>query len=740
MSPSELNAPLVNASQEEETPENLIGLAGSIRRLLGYFIGYPCQVAFILFVLVLEMGFTAFIPLALKALIDQAIPQHDQGTMLLTIGGLAAAVAVISLTGVALDWVFFRTVARIMQGLRLRLYAHLQQLSLDFFRRKKVPNILATFSGDLAPIEQVVALTAAGFVAPVMDLFMSVGLIFTLDWRLALVAMLIWPLTLLGPRFVSPHASLASYRYKTEEAKVLSYIEENLSAQEVIKAFALERHAVAGFRRQGLLLMQRGARMGFLSGSVERSAFIGISVFQVLVIAVGGYLAFLGQITVGTFVSFQALTATLSSSVAIVMNFLPGLLKAAGGMQRLEDILAEAPAVTDAPEARELAGILEGLRLEGVSFGYPGHEPCLRDVSLEIPRGKVTALVGPAGSGKSSVVNLLLRYHEPASGRVTVDGQDVRAFTQESLRSRVSILTATSVFFSSSVKENIRLGKLSATDEEITLAAKAASIHEFISGLPQGYDTPIGENGARLTNEEALRLSLARALVRKPELLILDEATSVLDSQAEQGFLATLSGCEMGVVLATNRLATVVRSDRIVVLNHGRVVQDGEHHDLVAQEGDYRRMWEKQSGFATGDDGFFEVQIDWLRRLPLFASMNDEQLADISAQFLTEQTAANRFVFQEGDPGDRFYIIVRGTVEVRQAGTEGTRALAHLEDGDYFGELALLQEAPRGASIWTQTPCTLLSLSREQFLHLVSTDQAIRNKLTDVGAERLASS
>ncbi|HEY9856740.1 MAG TPA: ABC transporter ATP-binding protein, partial [Stenomitos sp.] len=632
MSTTELNVPLVDLPEDEDTPENLIGLVGSIRRLLGYFVGYPGPVAFMVFILILEMGFTALIPLGLKVLIDQAIPKHDQPTMLLTLGGLSAAVVVISLTGVALDWVFFKAVARIMQDLRLRLYTHLQQLSLNFFRRKKVPNILATFSGDLAPIEQVVALTAAGFVAPVMDLFMSVGLIFTLDWRLALVAMLIWPLTLLGPRFVSPHASLASYRYKTEEAKVLSYVEENLSAQEVIKAFALEKHAVSGFRRHAGLLMQRGARMGFLSGSVERSAFIGISIFQVLVIAVGAYLAFLGQITVGTFVSFQALTATLSSAVAIVMNFLPGLLKAAGGMQRLEDILAEAPSVVDAPNARELKGIQEGVSLKGVSFAYSGHDPCIQDVSFEIPKGKVTALVGTGGSGKSSVVNLLLRYYEPSSGSLVIDGQDAREFTQASLRSRVSILTATSVFFSNSVKENIRLGKLSATDEEVLEAARAAGVHDFIQGLPQGYDTPIGENGARLTNEEALRLALARALVRKPDLLILDEATSALDSQAEQSFLATISSRELGVLLATHRLATVVRSDRIIVLNHGRVVQEGEHHELLSRDGEYRRMWEKQSGFATGDDGYFEVEIDWLRRLPLFSSLDEKQLAEIAGQ------------------------------------------------------------------------------------------------------------
>lgn len=729
-------SPRVEVPPEEDTPENLIGLAGSTRRLLGYFVGYPWQVTFILFILALEMAFTAFIPLALKELIDHAIPQHDQGAMLLTIGGLAAAVAVISLTGIALDWVFFKTVAKIIQDLRLRLYTHLQQLSLDFFRREKVPNILATFSGDVAPIEQVVALAAAGFVAPVMDLFMSVALIFTLDWRLALVAMLIWPLTLLGPRLVSPHASLASYRYKTEEAKILSYVEENLSAQEVIKAFALERHAVAGFRRQAGLLMQRGARMGFLSGSVERSAFIGISIFQVLVIGMGGYLAFLGQITVGTFVSFQALTMTLSGAVAIVMNFLPGLLKAAGGMQRVEDILAEAPTVKDAPGARALAGIERGMAFEGVTFGYPGQAPCLHDVSFEVPRGQVTALVGSGGSGKSSVANLLLRYYEPTSGTLRIDGQDAREFTQESLRSRLGILTAQSVFFSNSVKENIRLGQLSATDEEVVEAAKAAGIHDFILGLPEGYDSPLGDGGVRLTNEEALRLALARALVRKPDLLILDEATTALDPQAEQRFLATLTNREMGVLLATNRLATVMTSERVIVLQRGRVVQVGEHYDLLGQDGEYRRMWEKQSGFATGDDGFFEVQIDWLRRMPLFSSLDEQQLAEISAQFLTERVAANRYVFQAGDPGDRFYIIVRGTVEVRQ----GTGlSIARLEDGDYFGELALLRDVPRGASILTLTPCTMLSLTREQFLHLITSDRSMYDKIRRIEAERLGS-
>ena len=737
-------SPSPEALTDENAPENLIGLLESIRRLLGYFAGSPWQVAFILVVLILEMGFTALIPLCLKHLIDHAIPHQDQGAMLLTLGGLSAAVAVISVTGIALDWVYFRTVSRIVQEQRLKLYAHLQRLSMSFFQRVKIPNVLATFSGDLAPVEQVVASAAAGFVAPLMDLVISLALIVTLDWRLAMVAMLIWPLSLLGPRWLSPKASLASYRYKTEEANVVGYIEENLSAQGVIKAYGLEEHSIGGFRRLAERLAVRGTRMGFLSGSVERSAFIGISLFQVLVIAVGAYLAFLGQITMGTFVSFQALTMTLSGAVAIVMNYLPGLLKAAGGMQRIDDLLRERPSVMDAPSPLPVGKLTGAIALRAASLDAPHEGPGLAKVDLEIPRNAVRALVGDAGSGKSQVVSLLMRFEDPTDGSVHYDGVDLRDLSQTGLRSEISLITAETAFFSTSVKENIRLGKLSATDDEVAEAARQAGIHARIMALPQGYDTPLGSRGARLSAEDSLRIALARALIRKPSLLILHEASVRLDVHAEQRFIETVMAAReaAGVLIVTHRVALAQHAEEIVVLQDGRVAERGAHAELVAADGVYRRIWEKQSGFVeSGSDGYVDVQPEWLQRFELFASLERGVLEEISGLFLTERVAAHRTIFEEADPGERFYILVRGTVEVSRLGSDGQPvSLAILEDGDYFGELALLSDVVRTATLRTLTPCALLSLSREHFLQLLEKHPGVRAEIMRVGAARIQAS
>lgn len=736
--------PAIEGAPDEQTPENLIGLIESIRRLLGYFAGYPGQVAFIVFVLLLEMGFTALIPICLKLLIDHAIPHQDQTAMLLTLGGLSAGVVLISVTGVALDWVFFRTVSRIIQQQRLKLYTHLQRLNMDFFQRVRIPNVLATFSGDLAPVEQVVASAAAGFVAPLMDLAISLALIFTLDWRLALVAMFIWPLSLLGPRVLSPKASLASYRYKTEEAHTVSYIEENLSAHEVIKAYALENHSISGFQRLTERLAQRGTRMGFLSGSVERSAFIGISIFQVLVIGVGAYLAFLGQITMGTFVSFQALTMTLSSAVAIVMNYLPGLLKAAGGMQRIDDLLGERPRVVDAPDSQAVVPLRTAIALRGVCLHSPEHAPSLDGLDLEIPRAQRLALLGAAGSGKSHVVSLLMRFQDPTAGSLRFDETDYRALSQAGLRSEISLLTAESVFFSASIKENIRLGKLAASDDEVVEAARQAGIHDGIMTLPRAYDTPLGENGPRLSGEQKLRISLARALIRKPSLLILHEATARLDVQAEQRFIETVAAAQnqASLLIVTHRVAMAQHAERIVLLEEGRIVQQGEHAELVTTEGAYRRIWEKQSGFVEKEGaGYVDVQPEWLRRFPLFAPLERGVLSEISGLFLTERFAAKSTIFAESDPGERFYIIVRGSVEVSRLGADGEpRRLAVLEDGDYFGELALIADAPRTATLRALTPCAVLTLTREHFLHLMEKHPGMREEVMRVGSARLQAS
>jgi len=403
------------------------------------------------------------------------------------------------------------------------------------------------------------------------------------------------------------------------------------------------------------------------------------------------------------------------------------LLQASVGMQRVDELLNEEPKIVDAPNARTLERFSRNIRFENVDFSYTGEQMNLRDVTLEIPKGQSIAFVGPSGSGKSTILNLVLRFYDPTSGVVTMDGQDLRQVTQRSLRGQIGTVFQETFLYNASVRENITLGKLDATDEEVEAAAKAAEIHDFVMTLPQGYDTPVGERGGQLSGGQRQRIAIARALLYDPAILVLDEPTSALDPQTEATINATLreQGRGRSVVTVTHRLSSVANADRIFVLERGRVVEWGTHEELLHTRGLYYRLWSQQNGFE--DAPTIGVEASRLRAIPLFENLNGALLSTLAGRFVLDRYAEGRVIFEEGDPGDKLYFIDRGEVEVLATGPGGEeRRVALLRDGEYFGEIALLENVPRTATVRTRAPSTLLALERGQFLDLLQSVPDLR--------------
>jgi ATP-binding cassette, subfamily B, bacterial len=288
-----------------------------------------------------------------------------------------------------------------------------------------------------------------------------------------------------------------------------------------------------------------------------------------------------------------------------VTQYMPQMIQAAGSVTRLEEILWEVPEVADAPDAVPLPGFTTDIRLNNVTFGYTPAVNNLKNVSITIKRGERVAFVGASGSGKSTILNLIMRFYDPQAGSVTMDGIDVRQVTQESLRSRMGVVFQDSFLFNLSIRQNLRLSRVDATDAEVEAAARAAEIHEAIMEMPQGYDTLVGERGGTLSGGQRQRLAIARALLNDPEILILDEPTSALDPAAEEAISATLEriGRSRTVLMVSHRLLTVRHLDRIVVLDHGWIIEEGRHDELLKKDGFYAKLWCKQGGFSTSADG-----------------------------------------------------------------------------------------------------------------------------------------
>ena len=696
----------------------------------------------ILGALLVETAYNAGVSWSFKILVDEALIPRNSRVLWLVLGLLASGGVLVFCVGLGRDRLYARLSTASANDLRERLFEHLQRMSLDFHARMSPADVIARFSTDIASVEHALAVAASTALLPALEVLASAVLLFALEWRLALVAMLIFPLALVGPRLLEGRAVAASYVRKQHESRVLGIVQETLGAPALVKAFGLERHRFALFMRQLGELGRSGVRVGFLGALLERSAASALLVVHVLVTGLGAYMAFSGVLSIGAFMSFQALFFTMSWTLALCMQFVPPLVQATGGMQRIAEVLAEAPGDVDRAEATPLPPLAREIAFEDVTFAYePSGRGGLRGVSFTIAAGERVALVGPSGAGKSTVLGLLACFHDPQSGRVTVDGRDLRQATHASWRSQIGLVSQDSFLFDTTIAENIRLGRLEATAASVEHAAGLAELHPVIAGLPEGYDTVVGERGGRLSGGQRQRVALARALVRDPAVLLLDEVTAALDPQTEAAINATLERVWRGrtVVTVTHRLASVVRADRILVLDGGRLVEQGRHEALLARGGVYARLWEKQSGFVVSADGTrASVEAARLRRVPMFATMMDASLHELAVRFAVERFPAGGTIVEAGDVADRFYLIVRGEVEVIGSDPDGeTRELAVLQDGDHFGEIALLHDVRRTATVRARTPCLCLSLPRDQFRTLVETTPDLERALMEMADARL---
>lgn len=418
----------------------------------------------------------------------------------------------------------------------------------------------------------------------------------------------------------------------------------------------------------------------------------------------------------------------------------PDLVKAFGGMRRIDDFLAEEPDVVEGEGAAELPRLSDEIRLEDVTFSYTGGEPNLREVTLAFQKGEAVAFVGASGSGKSTILNLITRSYDPGKGRVLFDDTALDQATEDSIRSQIGVVFQDTYLFNTTVRENVRQGRLDATDAEVEAAARLAELHDIVRSLPQGYDTPVGEGGRMLSGGQRPRVALARAMIRRPEILVLDEATSALDPGTEAAINATIRKLAQTctVVSVTHRLASVVHVDRVFVMDQGRLVEEGSHRELLARDGKYRELWDKQSGLELSEDGQeAAIDADRLTAIPLLAELGQERLVRLSEQFVTATFDEGDDIVVQGAAGKKFYIIVRGSVGVVTSDRPGEeRELAVLEIGDYFGEISLLADVLTTATVRARTPAVCLALTRNRFLALLADAPELREAIERTMAER----
>jgi ATP-binding cassette subfamily B protein len=559
---------------------------------------YKPTIALVGLGVLVETLFNVIMPLSLKFLIDDALGEEDFDALVKILSVLGVAGIVTSIVAIWYERWDAKLSASVISDVRVRLFEHVQNLPSSYFARTKRGEILSRFSIDLSAFEGSIDGFSNSAALPFLELIAGIILMLFLNWQLAAISLLVFPITLIGPRILTPKAVQANYEQKLSESSLLGMVQENVAAQAVIKAFSLQRRMLGWFRLRNDEARRRIAAATFLSTMVERTVTISVLLLHLVVLAIGAYLATKGHITIGTFVTFESAFWEVSYNIAHIMHFIPVSIQAAAAVRHIQEMLDEPTRGADRPLAPDLPRITNDITFDRVTFQYEGSTtPVLDNLSLKLKVGKSIAIVGPSGSGKSTLLNLILRLYVPDEGRVTIDGVDIRRVTRESLRRSMAVVFQENMLFNMSIRENIRLGKEGATDEEVEQAARKAEIHRYIMSLPQKYDTPVGERGDTLSGGQRQRIAIARAIVRNPSILLLDEATSALDQTTEAAINRTLLKVakDRTMIFSTHRLTSVVDMDEIIVISGGKAIERGSHAKLLAANGVYRKLWDDQS-------------------------------------------------------------------------------------------------------------------------------------------------
>ncbi|MBI2858844.1 MAG: ABC transporter ATP-binding protein [Chloroflexi bacterium] len=537
-------------------------------------------------------------PLLIRHFLDKALPDRDLPLLYGLVAAMVGVAMVSGLIGVAQSYLNNIVTQRIMLDLRNELYSHLQGLSLHFFTSNRTGEIMSRLNNDVGGIQGTVTGSLLSIISDFFLVAITLAVIFALDWQLALLSISLLPLFIIPARLVGKRRQQLRREAQEARADLSSHMQEtlNISGFLLMKVFHREREDANKFRSQSDKLMRLEVRQGL----VGRWFFMVMGLFSAIGPAMiyfwGGRQVMDDKMTIGTIVAFVAYLGRLYGPVSSLATVYVDVQAALALFERIFEYLDTRSDVQESPSARTLSSVNGALEFDRVFFGYVPGRPVLKDLSFRMEPGQMVALVGPSGAGKTTISYLLPRLYDTTGGVIRLDGLDVRDINLLSLRSHMGMVTQEPFLFHTTIRENLHYGRLGATQQELEEACQAAQFHEFVARLPEGYDTIVGERGYRLSGGEKQRLAIARALLKDPRIIILDEATSHLDSLAESLIRAALERLLAGrtSVVIAHRLSTVLRADLILVLDRGGLVEQGTHKELIARSGLYAKLYETQ--------------------------------------------------------------------------------------------------------------------------------------------------
>ncbi len=566
------------------------------KRLLMYAKPYIPRFLLAVVCIVLAAAANLYVPWVVKDVIDEVLAERN----LLMLNSIAIGIVVVfffrGIFFYGQTYLMSYIAQKIIIDIREVLYRHLQKLSLAYYEKRKTGTIMSYITNDVAALQTALVDSMVELVTEGAILIGSLGTMFYLHWKLSLLTLVTMPIIAQAMKIFGKRLKQTSFIMQERIADITSVLQEAISSVRVVKSFVREDYEIERFKKENYsnfsAQMKNTQIMATLTPVVEFLAAIGVMV----IIWYGGLEVINGNLTAGALMAFLIYAVNLANPIKRLSRVFGNIQKAMAAAERVFEVLDTVPEIADKPNAKPLATIDGKVSFKNVSFSYKEGETALDDISLEVNAGQMVAIVGPSGAGKTTIANLLPRFYDPTAGAILVDDTDIRDITMHSLREQIGIVPQETVLFNGTVYENILYGDLNASKEEVIDATKAANAHDFVSAMPDGYQTQIGERGSSLSGGQRQRLAIARAILKNPRILILDEATSALDTESEKLVQAALDKLMIGRTsfVIAHRLSTVLKANMILVMEKGKIVERGTHEELLALGGLYSSLYQIQ--------------------------------------------------------------------------------------------------------------------------------------------------
>ena len=575
--------------------------------------------------LMAEVAFRVLEPWPLALVLDHVLMPSAGSTAPATPGGLnpmtilvLCAASVVVIAGMRAASTYVRRVgfalagSRVLTQCRGDLFAHMQRLSLSYHSKKRTGDLVTRVIGDIGQLKEVAITAMMPMMAHVLTLAVMLGVMTWMNWRLALVGLAIVPMFLLSTKRLGGRIRKIARVQRQRKGEMGATAAEVIGSIKTVQSLSLEEIHQQAFAARNKSDLREGVRAKRLSARLIGTTDVLIAVAAAAVLLFGGRLVLTGALSVGDLIVFLAYLKTAFRPMKNMAKYSGRIAKAAASAERIIEVLDTMPDITDRPDAVDVPASLAEIRFDDVEFGYGPRQVAISGLSLPAARGQVIVLAGPSGAGKSTVANLLLRLYDPRRGRILLDGRDLRDYTVQTLRRRIAVVPQESVLFAVTIRDNIAYGAPGATDEQVIAAAEIARAHEFITAMPDGYDTTVGERGETLSEGQRQRIAIARAAIREAPILILDEPTSSLDNENTRlvrDALRDLSRDRISFIIAHD-LSTVHDDNLVFYLDHGNVVEHGTHAELLAAGGPYAAM------YALRGDGRVVTTVETAHALP----------------------------------------------------------------------------------------------------------------------------